>query len=611
MKKLLLLSFLIPILAVNAQELDSAFLDSLPDDIQKDVLDRTELRKNSEKPEYRRPSTMIRKNYCSDIKKEDLMLAEDYNSMNIDKSDLDFGDRSKYEDCIPKSQRFGSSFFDMMQSSFMPINEPNLDSSYILDFGDILQIQLIGQKNTLEELPISRDGSISIPEIGKIFLAGITLNDANAIIKNKYSNAYIGVEAYITLTNIRDIQVLITGNAYSPGIYTLNGNSNVLHALSMAGGIDEMGSYRKVDLIRNDKVIKSIDLYDIFIYGKSGFGQRLRTGDTILVNSAFNLVTASGAIKRPAVYELKPSESFLDLLEFGNGLSDAADQTSLRIERLEGENSSFINISNKVDLGSIKAQSGDRLNIREYLRKSVTISGAVEVPGTYAISNGDTLLSIINKANGYKEDAYPFAGILNNQKTLELNKQASDTLYRTFVQKMMTKGDPLFASASLPFALRELKKSNPSGRVVAEFDLDILNSDPNLDTTLDDGDEIIIPIKTQQVYIFGEVNNNGAVRYMPNKNINDYLSKSGGITENADNNYIYVVHPNGEVNRLKNKSLSFLSRRDNDIFIYPGSVIYVPRKVNSREAAMTASIWAPILSAMATSITALSVLDRN
>jgi polysaccharide biosynthesis/export protein len=611
MKKLVLLLLLLPAISVNTQELDSAFLESLPEEIQKDVLDRAENRNDSEKPIYRRPSTMIRKNYCSDIKNENWIIEDNYNSMNFNNPSQEFSDKSIYEDCISKSERFGNNFFDKMQSSFMPINEPNLDSSYILDFGDSLQIQLVGQKNSMEEFLIKRDGSISIPEIGKVFLAGISLDDANNIIKNKYSNAYIGVQAYITLTNIRDIQVLITGNAYSPGIYTLNGNSNVLHALSMAGGIDEMGSYRKVDLLRNNVVIKSIDLYDIFIYGKSGFGQRLRTGDTILVNKAFNLVTVSGAINRPAVYEIKPSESFLDLFEFANGFTDAADQTSLRIERLLGENSRFINISSKTDLGSIKAQAGDRLNIGEYLRKKVKITGAVQTPGTYAITNGETLSSIIKKANGYRDEAYPFGGILNNKKTLELNKHATEVLYRTFVQKLMTKGDPLFASDSLPFALRELKKSNPSGRVIAEFDIDIISSDPNLDTILDDGDEIIIPIKTQQVYIFGEVNNNGAVRYMPNKNINDYLLKSGGITESADKKYIYIVHPNGEVNKVQNIRTSFLSNRGNDILVYPGSVIYVPRKVNAREAAMTASIWAPILSAMATSITALSVLDRN
>jgi protein involved in polysaccharide export with SLBB domain len=95
------------------------------------------------------------------------------------------------------------------------------------------------------------------------------------------------VEAFITLVNIRDIQVLVTGNAYNPGIYTLNGNSNILSALSMAGGVNENGSYRKIDLIRNNEVIKSVDLYDIFIYGKSSFGERIKIW-RFYISSAIN-----------------------------------------------------------------------------------------------------------------------------------------------------------------------------------------------------------------------------------------------------------------------------------------------------------------------------------
>ena len=151
----------------------------------------------------------------------------------------------------------------------MPINEPNLDSTYILDFGDTLEIQLIGQKNSIDNLSIKRDGSINIPEIGKIFVSGLSLDEVNGLIKSKISSAYIGVEAFISLINIRDIQIIVTGNAYNPGIYTLNGNSNILNALSMAGGVSENGSYRKIDLIRNNEIIRSFDLYDIFMYGKS------------------------------------------------------------------------------------------------------------------------------------------------------------------------------------------------------------------------------------------------------------------------------------------------------------------------------------------------------
>jgi protein involved in polysaccharide export with SLBB domain len=509
------------------------------------------------------------------------------------------------------SSRFGAQIFDMMQTSFMPINEPNFDSSYVLDFGDTLEIQLIGQKNSIDELSVKRDGSINIPEIGKIFVAGLSLEATNSLIKNKISNAYIGIEAFVSLVNIRDIQVLITGNAYNPGIYTLNGNSNLLHALSMAGGIDEKGSYRQIDLIRDNNVISSIDLYDIFIHGKSGFGQRLRSGDSILIRPVDNLVSISGAVKRPGTFELKPSETFLDVFNYANGFSPSADKDNLRIERLDGEVNRFIKVSDVNSLSSIKIAPGDRLNVRAYERKSVTITGAVNTPGTYVISRGETLLSLIEKAEGYKDDAYPFAGILNNKKTLSVNQEAVDKLYIAFVQKLITKGDALFASESLPFILAELKKSTITGRLKAEFDIDVIKTSPLLDTTLDDGDEIIIPTLTQQVYIYGEVNNPGAIRYKSGHSVNEYLINSGGQLESADRENIFVIHPNGEINRISNARLSFLNNRSNDILIYPGSVIYIPRKVFTRDPAMIASIWAPIVSALALSLTSLSVLDRN
>ena len=575
MKKIFLSTLFLLSTTSYSQELDEAYLESLPESVRADVLDKIADREVEDSPVYRRPSSMIKKP-------------------------------------LDDSKRFGAKIFNMMQTSFMPINEPNFDSSYVLDFGDTLEIQLVGQRNSIEELSIKRDGSINIAEIGKVSVAGLTLESASSLIKNKISNAYIGIEAFVTLVNIRDIQVLITGNAYNPGIYTLNGNSNLLHALSMAGGIDENGSYRQIELIRDNVVINSIDLYDIFIHGKSGFGQRLRSGDSILIKPTNELIALTGAVKRPGVYELTSDEDYSDLFAYGNGFSASADINSLRVERLNKEEVEFINISEVKDLSSIKPVAGDRLNVRSYIRKSVNITGAVKTPGTYIVARDDTLLSLIEKAEGYRDDAYPFGGILNNKRTAEINADAVDKLYNTYVQKLISKGDALFASESLPFILAELKKSKISGRVMAEFDLDVIRTMPQLDTNLDDGDSIIIPSKTQQIYIYGEVNNPGTIRYMPGQSIQKYLEFSGGVLDSADNNNIYVVHPNGELNRVNGTSrLSFLDNRGEDILIYPGSVIYIPRKVNSRDPAMVASIWAPIVGSAATSITALSVLNNN
>ena len=575
MKKLFLSTLLIASTGLYSQELDEAYLASLPESVREDVLSKIAEKEDKDIPIYRRPSSMINK-------------------------------PSK------DSNRFGAQIFDMMQTSFMPINEPNFDSSYTLDFGDTLEIQLIGQKNSIEDIAIKRDGSINIPEIGKISVAGLSLDEASSLIKDKIANAYIGIEAFVTLVNIRDIQVLITGYAYNPGIYTLNGNSNLLHALSMAGGIDEKGSYRHIELIRDNAVINTIDLYDIFIYGKSGFGQRLRSGDSILIKPSNNLITISGAVNRPGVYELTSDEDYSVLFSYGNGFSPSADIDTVRVERLNKDEVEFIYISDIKDLSSIKPVSGDRLNVRSYVRKSVSISGAVNTPGTYIISRGETLSSLIEKAEGFKDDAYPFAGILNNKRAESINAEAVDRLYTSFVQKLISKGDALFASESLPFILEELKKSTISGRIMAEFDIDVIKASPELDTNLEDGDSVIIPINTQQIYIFGEVNNPGASRYKPGQTIQDYLESSGGILDSADSTNVYVVHPNGELNRLDNTSrLSFLNNRGNDILIYPGSVIYIPRKVISRDPALVASIWAPIVSALALSITSLSVLDNK
>jgi polysaccharide biosynthesis/export protein len=583
MNKLLIIVLLISSAAIFSQELDDAYLDSLPDSIKEDVLSKIDQRDQGEKPIYRRQSSMIDKQFS-----EEEMKARKIRN------------------------RFGDNIFDTMQSSFMPINEPNLDSSYIVDFGDTLELQLIGQKNTVDNLSIKRDGSINIPEIGKVFVSGLSLDDVNKLIKAKVSSAYIGVEAFITLINIRDIQVLVTGNAYNPGIYTLNGNSNILNALSMAGGVNENGSYRKIDLVRNNEVIKSIDLYDIFIFGKSGFGERLRSGDSILVRPSMKMVTISGAIKRPALFELTEDNSFADLIEYADGFADNANLETLRIERPFKEDTSFIEISDLDQLSIIDVRSSDRLNVRSFERRSVSIAGAVKTPGVYTISKGETLSSLIRKAEGYKDNAYPFGGILINQKALELNEVAAEKLYKSFVQRLITKGDALFASESLPFILDELKKSEISGRVMAEFDLDVIEANKHLDTTLDNNDEIIIPIKTEQVYIFGEVNQPGAIRYKPSQSVTDYIAGAGGTIESSDLNNTFVIHPNGQVNRVNNGSrASLLKYRNNDILIYPGSVIYIPREVKSRDASIIASIWAPIVGSAATSITALSVLNNN
>ncbi len=600
--KILLLILITPSL-IYSQELEDSYLESLPEGVKSDVLKKIESQDGEEsKLKYRRAPSDIDKAL---VELEKLRMLEELDRLK----ELRESKQTK------EIKRFGNQIFNTMQSSFMPINDPNLDGAYVLDFGDIIELQLVGQKNLIKELKISRDGSINIPEVGKVNLSGLSLESASNLIKAKVSNAYIGTNAYISLTNIRDIQVLISGNSANPGLYTLNGNSNVLNALNVSGGISEDGSFREVQIIRDGRVFESIDLYSIFIYGNSNFGPRLVSGDSVFIKPVQSLVSAVSGVNRPMLYEMMPDETIQDLINFANGFAKEADLDFISIERLNKEKIMLIDLTYD-QLAETKVKHGDSLFIKEYLYRKVVINGAVRFPGTYIINEGEKLSSLISRAGGYKDSAYPFASHLNNQRTLELNKIAKEKLYDKFIEDIVISlgggfGNQGSSSDTLPIILEQLKNTPINGRVMAEFDIDLVTKNPQLDTSLEDGDEILVPYILEQVYVYGDINNPGTVRYEPGKNVNYYIKNAGGVERSADKGNIFVVHPNGKTELAKNNSrLSFLID-ENSSRIYPGSIIFVPKDSTVKDSAVIASIWAPIISSLALSVTSLSVLSDN
>ena len=574
MKKIFLPALLLLSTIIYSQELDETFLESLPESVRQDIEGKIDAKADLEKPIYRRASTFV------------------------DKDD-------------DKTKLFGSDFFDVMQTSFMPINEPNLDASYILDFGDVLEIQLIGQKDVTDTYAIARDGSINLPDIGKLNLSGLSLNDASDLIKAKVNASFIGTNAFISLKNVRDINILIVGNAYNPGIYTLNGNSNMLHALSMAGGINEIGSYRNISLVRSGKIIDTLDLYEVLIYGKYDFSKGLRSGDSVVVNTIGKIVSFESGAMREAVYELKADETFEELLKFSNGFSKNNDFDNIVIKRVAAGKSKVINLTLD-DLYSFELLDNDSIFIREYRIDTVDIQGSVMNPGTYKFNRGTTLSEAIIAAGGYDSSAYPFGGYLENLKALEVNKISKEKLYDVFLTNLITNGISSDQDAGLGELLLQIKETEPTGRVIAEFDLDLIRNNKSLDTTIEDGDKILIPQSTQQVYVQGEIANSGAIRYSPNMGIDYYLNKAGGLLESSDKDNLFIVHPNGETENLSpNSRLSFFIQDSNKTLIYPGSIIYIPQKTNFATSIQVASIWAPIISSIALSLTSLSVLNNT
>tara|TARA_B100000965_G_scaffold243254_1_gene204143 strand:- start:6159 stop:7934 length:1776 start_codon:yes stop_codon:yes gene_type:complete len=566
----------------SSAQLDQDYLDSLPEEVRNEVLQEIQNSQDDDETAPKRPSSQIAK----------LETVKEW-------------EKFKLENQI-KSDRYGMNLFKSMQSTFMPVNEPNFDSNYILDFGDVLTLQLTGNINEIAKLDIKRDGSISINQIGKVQLSGLSLNSASDLIKSKVKSSFIGTEAFISLEEIRDIQVFITGGVNFPGIYTLNGNSHLLHALNVSGGISEEGSFRMIEIKRDGKTINNIDLYKALILGDTSFNISLQSGDTIYVNPAKKLVRVSGALNNTGVFELKADETFDDLINFAGGFSRLAkDNKKLVLNRLvDGEyKSSNISIS---DFKNLDVINGDSIYASKYIIGSIEINGEVKNPGKYSITNTDTISSVIKRAGGYTENAYVYGSSIFKDKQKEKEEILNKELYSNFI-KMIAYGGNTLDPMTLSTILQELKSIEFYGRAVAEFDLQVIYEDPSKDTLIDKGDVINIPKFNNNVLIYGQVNKPSSVPYVSGRSVEDYISSAGGFNNLSDKDKIIVIKPNGEL-KTDSKGFFMISAKDADI--YPGSLIYIPNQISytDNRIEFLGSV-APIFSSLALSIASLNSLN--
>jgi polysaccharide export outer membrane protein len=603
MKKLNLILLSLIILSVNSQELNQSFMNSLPDDIKKDLADR-----NADK------ALNSENNYRPYLNSSKLRQSEELSSLKdrIEKDLLDLESRLNSDKKLKLNEDlilFGSDFFNTYQTSFMPINEPNPDSSYTLDIGDVLKIQLVGQNGYIEDFLVNADGSISLPDIGKLTIAGLSLNDASQLIKSEINAAFIGTEAFINLSQIRDVNILVTGNAQNPGIYTFTGNSNILHAISAAGGISEFGSLREINLIRNNNVIETLDLYDLLIEGKYNIKKRLRSGDIVFVQSRKNIVTVDGAVNRPAKYEALDDQNLYSIINYANGISRNADRKNISLERILDGTLKTIPVRNDRQLETIEAEDGDLIYVREYPFRQSKISGAILKPGTYTMAEGETINDLIQKAGGYTENAYQFGAVYLNEDAKKINELSQEILYQEFLDNILRLSEQNVMGVDLTpmIALtKEINNTEANGRVV----IDLLNEETIDRYYLKDGDELFIPETNNNVYVYGETSSQGAVMFSENKDVEYFVDKSGGFKKFADTKSIYILHPNGETQLYRSKRNIFESRPKEEIEIYPGSIIFVPRELDdSAPRRIATQAYVQILGSLGIALASLSALN--
>ena len=327
------------------------------------------------------------------------------------------------------SRRFGSNFFENKNISEVPQLFVATPNDYRLGPGDELIVNLFGASENSYSIEISRNGTVKLDRLAPIYLSGLSISSAKSRLKNRLSKLYAGlvsndqlskVDIDVSLQKARSIVINITGQITGPGTYTISGFSSVLNALFAAGGPNEIGSFRNIKLLRNGKVHKTIDLYDYFVSGIYP-NVYLRDQDVILVEAFSKQVNVNSGFKTNGLFELKENETYEDVLNFAGGFSSNSYKDKLFVSRINSYSRSIVEISKK-DFSKSNLYDGDIINaktISSFIENSVSISGAVYLPGTFDLTSVSTLRDLIDSANGLNPNAINKGFIYRSEKGIE------------------------------------------------------------------------------------------------------------------------------------------------------------------------------------------------
>lgn len=401
---------------------------------------------------------------------------------------------------------FGSELYTSVSPSFEPNMKLATPLNYVLGPDDQIQVSVYGVQQYDGDLLVSSEGFVNIPNVGQVKVAGLTIEAATQRIKTMMGNTVYGylksggAKLSVTLSKIRSIKVLIIG-ASRPGTYTLSSLSTVFNALYVAGGPTAFGSFREIELVRENKLIRKIDLYRLLLHGDQSDNIGLKDNDVIRIPAYQTRVELQGQVKRPGYFEVLPGESFQQILAFASGFTDTAYRASIKLfQRSEKERK-------LADLGasaynSYHPQTGDIFVVSKILNRfenRVRISGAVFRPDVYSLSQGLKVADLIRKADGLKEDAYTGRG-----QILRLEEDLT--------------------------------------RSMASFDIKkALANDPQHNILLRREDEVLISSVQDlrglfKVTIQGEVRLPGQYEYVENLSLKDLILQAGGFTDAAFKN---------------------------------------------------------------------------
>ncbi|MEQ6121641.1 SLBB domain-containing protein [Reichenbachiella sp. MALMAid0571] len=419
---------------------------------------------------------------------------------------------------------FGSEIFNNTEINFEPsVNTPT-PRNYQIGPGDEIIIDVWGASEQSYALTVSPEGSIKVTNLGPIYVNGMTVDEASSKVKSRLSKIYAGLLDrqgqspntffQLTLGNIRSVNVNVIGDVNNPGTYTLSSFSTVFNALYYAGGPDKNGSMRNIELIRNNKVIGKLDVYEYLLKGKLTSNLKLEDQDVILVKSYENRVTIQGEVKRPAIYELVDGEDMSSLLNYSGGFTENAYRANLQIKRNGKKEKEVVTVS-ATEFGNTELKNGDNILVNKILDRftnRVRIEGAVNMPGEFELKDGMTVKQLIAAAEGLRGDAF-----MERLLIIRLNED--------------------YTISNLSFNASDLLKGNVADIPLQKEDLIKVSS------IFDLGEDKTLTIK-------GEVLKPGDFPYIANMTVEDLILLSGGLKESASEKVIEVARRPTKVDQV-------------------------------------------------------------
>jgi protein involved in polysaccharide export with SLBB domain len=294
---------------------------------------------------------------------------------------------------------YGDSLFRQVPTTFAPLREVNVTPGYIIGPGDQLLIRIWGQVNFNAQVTVDRSGSVYLPQVGEIHVAGLPYDQVRSHIHDAVGRIFKSFDLEVEMGQLRSIQVFVVGQARRPGTYTLSSLSTLVTALFATGGPSVQGSLRDIQLRRNGQTVTHFDLYDLLLLGDMSKDAPLLSGDVVFIPPVGPQVGIAGSVRVPAIYELKGATSVEQGLQFAGGLTSTASLFRASLERMDENNTrAVLNVPLQGSGFATPLRQGDVLRVLPFspqFQNTVTLRGNVAEPGRFAWRPGMKLSEII------------------------------------------------------------------------------------------------------------------------------------------------------------------------------------------------------------------------